>query len=321
VSQKARKRAAAVALVALIAGGALAYGQVSGTFAIFIAETENPNTAALGSWIPPPTLTSTALNGSPYATEHLVWVSGNSTVMPGAAANPVTGQALLYADGGSAAAAVCPAAGSGSYASFIPSPVLTATSTTSDVTGTQVPDWWCWELQSTSTSATTSGAWTSDYEAYTSVQSKRLFVATGYSQNNTGGTLDKFENGDQIVLTFNQNRGPIGAGNGTVFVRACNTNVILISTVAIGSCATVPTIGQVTGQTVGTNRNCTTSTSAGNGTTTLTITLASCGGNSSIGAGTATFTPTGTGLAATAGTNLCSSGAAPNCTATTATRF
>jgi len=321
VSQKARKRAAAVALVALIAGGALAYGQVSGTFAIFNAETENPNSAALGSWIPPPTLTSTALNGSPYATEHLVWVSGNSTVMPGAAANPVTGQALLYADGGSAAAAVCPAAGSGSYASFTPSPVLTATSTTSDVTGTNVPDWWCWELQSTSTSATTSGAWTSDYKAFTSAQSKRLFVLTGFSQNNTGGTLDKAENGDQIVLTFNQNRGVIGAGNGTVNVRICNTGTILVSTAAIGSCAVTPNIGAITGQTISTNRNCTGSTTTGNGTTTLTITLVACGGNSSVGAGTATFTVTGTGLAATAGTNLCSSTSAPDCRATTTTRY
>lgn len=320
MSQKARKRAAAIALVALIAGGALAYGQVSGTFAIFIAETENPNSAALGSWIPPPTLTSTALNGSPYATEHLVWVSGNSTVMPGAAANPVTGQALLYADGGSAAAAVCPAAGSGSYASFTPSPVLTATSTTSDVTGTNVTDWWCWELQSTSAGANTSGNWTSDYKAYTSVQSQRLFVLTGVSQNNTGGTLNKVENGDQLVLTFNQNRGPIGAGNGTVYVRICNTGRILVSTAAIGGCAVTPNIGTITGQTISTNRSCT-ATSAGNGTTTLTITLAACGGNSSVGAGTATFTPTGTGLAATAGTNLCSSTSAPDCRATTTTRF
>ena len=52
MSQKARNWAAAAASIALLAGGALAYGQVSGTFAIFTAETENPNSTFNGSWIP-----------------------------------------------------------------------------------------------------------------------------------------------------------------------------------------------------------------------------------------------------------------------------
>ena len=192
---------------------------------------------------------------------------------------------------------------------------------TADLTGTNVPDWWCWEIVSTSAAATTSGVWTSDPKAFTTAQAREIFVLTGFSQNNTGGTLDKAENGDQIVLTFNQNRGPIGAGNGAVNVRICNTGTILVSTAAIASCAATPNIGSITGQTISTNRSCNGSTTAGNGTTTLTITLAACGGNSTIGAGTATFAVTGTGLAATSGTNLLLERRGTQCRATTTTQF
>jgi hypothetical protein len=318
VSPKARRRAAAVALVALIAGGALAFGQFSGTFAIFTAETENPNSAALGSWIPPPTPGGATLNNSsPYATEHLPWTSGFSTVMPGAAPNPVSGQTIYYADGGTGASASCPAAGNVAYTSFA---TVANNITTDDVTGTNLTHWWCWEVQSTSTSATTSGSWTSDPKLFAA--GLRLFVLTAFDEHNVA-TANSLRNTDQIILTFNQNRGAIGggAGNGNVDVRVCNTGKILVSTAATANCNATPNIGTITGQTVGTSTTCNTSTTAGNGTTTLTITLGGCGSNSAIGAGTATFTPTGTGLVATAGTNLCSSGAAPNCTATTTDRF
>lgn len=319
MSRKARRRAAAAALVLLVIGGTLAFGQISGTFAIFQAETENQTGVFQGSWIPAATLTSTALNNvSPYATEHLVWTSGSNTVMPGGGSNPVSGQTIYYADGGVGnGAATCPAAGSGSYTSFT---TTTFNAGTADLTGTNLSHWWCWEIVSTSTSATTSGSWTSDLKAFTTAQAREIFVLTAFDQHNVN-TANSLRNTDQIILTFNQNRGPIGAGNGTVNVDVCNTGTILISTAAIANCAATPNIGKITGQTVGSNRTCNTSTTAGNGTTALTITLANCTGNAAIGAGTATFTPTGTGIQSSGGTNLCSSTSAPACTATTTNRF
>ena len=171
---------------------------------------------------------------------------------------------------------------------------------------------------STSAAATTSGTWTSGVATFTA---RQLFVTATFDQHNVT-TANTARNGDQIVLTFNQNRGAWNGGNGTADVRFCNTGRVQISTTN-PACGATTNFGVITGQTVGTNMTCNTSTTAGNGTTTLTITLAGCsgGGTSAIGAGTATFTPTGTALPATAGTNLCSSAAAPVCTATTTDRF
>ena len=303
---KARRWAAAAALLLLVAGGALAYGQVSGTFAIFTAETENQNVKANGSWIPPASGTSSAANGSPYSTIHLAWTSGHSAAAP--SPNPVTGQTIYYADGGAGTTASC-----GSYGSFS---TQTNVATTSDVTGTNVPDWWCFEVFSTSAAATTSGTWTSDVVTFTP---RQLFVISTFDQHNVTFT-GSARTGDQIILTFNQNRGAWNGGNGTADVRFCTTGRVQISTTN-PACGTTPNFGVITGQTVSANTTCNTSTTAGNGTTTLTITLAGCTANATIGAGTATFTPTGTALPATAGTNLCSSAAAPTCTATTTDHF
>ena len=307
MNRKARRWAAAAALILLVAGGALAFGQLSGTFAIFNAETENQNAVFNGSWIPAPSGGTSSLNGSPYATEHLAWASGHSAATP--SPNPVTGQTIYYADGGTGASASC-----GTYGAFS---TTTAAATTADVTGTNLSHWWCFEVYSTSAAATTSGTWTSGVTTFSAV---RIFVVTAFDQHNVT-TTNTARNGDQIVLTFNQNRGAWNGGNGAALVRFCNTGKILISTSATTCATTAPNLGTITGQTVATSMTCNTSTTAGNGTTTLTITLAGCSSTSNIGAGTATFTPTGTALAASAGTNLCASTSAPACTATTTDRF
>jgi hypothetical protein len=288
VNRRARKWAAAAALLALVAGGALAFGQLSGTFAIFTADTENPNSAFTAGWIPPPSTPSSSNNGSPYATEHLAWTSGNSTVMP-SGSNPVTGQALLYADGGASTtgSAGCPSAGSGSYSAFS---TPAANATTADVTGNNVSQWWCFEVQSTS-----GGPWTSDFVTF---PGRRIFAATSVALNNKAGqTLGTMENGDTIVITYNQNL----SFSGGITVISCTAGNILIGASA---CGTTPTIGTITGVGVAHSRPFNgPSTTAGNGTTTLTITLAGSAATTTI-TGTGTFTP-GTGVTSSGAQNIC----------------
>jgi hypothetical protein len=301
VSRKARNWAAAAAFVLLAAGGALTFGQVSGTFALFNAETKNPNAAFTGSWIPPLSAATSVAAGSPYSQSTLSWTVGT---IP-SSGNPITGYQLQYADGGSGGSASC-----GSYSNFS-NPGSSPTS----VTGSNTTDWWCFQLWATSATV-----WTSNTITFTP---SRLFVTTGYDQHNVTTTRTAVTN-DQIVLTYNENRGAIGGGNGSVNVRFCTTgtDAILISTATISSCGTTPNIGRVTGQTFGTTQTCNTSTTAGNGTTTLTITLKNCTSTSvTVSFGTATFESTGTGIASSGGTNVCESTAAPVCTASTTNRF
>ena len=311
MSRKARIRAAVVAAVALAIGLLFATGTIQGVFASFSAETENPGSAFAGGWIPAPTPTSTSIGGAANSTVTLNWTSGYSAVA-GSPGNHISGQQLQRADGGSGASASCGAYGNTGAA------LGQAIVTTTDIPTTiAAPNWLCYQMVSTTTLPDT---WFTS-AAFTAT---RLFVATGLNQVDGSGTATNVVGTtDQIVITFNQNRGAIGAGNGTVNVRICTTPLIIISTAAIGSCATnAGNIGYINGQTVSQNRTCNTSTTAGNGTTTLTITLANCTGTANIGAGTATFNPSGTGLAAASGTNLCSSAANPNCViATTVTRY
>jgi hypothetical protein len=309
-----RRWVAVGALLLLVAGGALAYGQVSGTFAIFTAETENQNALAKGSWIPVPSgATSTNPTASPWITEHLAWTSGNSTASP--SPNPVTGQTILYASGGSGTSASCPSIGS--YTSF---KTEAANATTDNLTGSDVDNWWCFAVYSTSASGTTSGSWTSGSVTFTA---RRIFRATGLSQNDGSGTgTDIVGNTDMIVLTFNQN----ATLTGTIHVRVCNANDnILIGTNTINNCNATPNIGTLAGQTESANLTCNTSSVSGSGTTTLTITINGCGtfGTSNVGAGTSSFTPASTGEAITSasGSELCTSASAPDCTPSTTSRF
>lgn len=313
MSPRARKWAAAAALVMLLAGVTLAFGQVTGTFAVFTADTENPNAVAAGGWIPTPTNAASSLSGSPWSTEHLTWTTASGVNPPNP--NRVTGTTVLYADGGagSNSSASCPTTASG-YTSF-----STGLSSGANVTGSNTNDWWCFAIESTSTTA---GSWTtSDIATFTA---QEIFLATSLDEHNVT-TADTARTNDQIVLGFNQDIGTVG----NMDIRFCSgtatTAKILLSTAATGSCSSTPNIGTLSGQSVGTAMTCNTSTSTGSGTTTWTITLKGCSGlgTSAIGAGTASFTPAAAGatLKSASGTTMCTSGASPDCTPSTTDRF
>jgi hypothetical protein len=62
----------------LLVGAALAAGQVTGTFAIFNADTESPNATAAGGWIPAPSGLSSSVGGGSNDQAQLSWTSGHS---------------------------------------------------------------------------------------------------------------------------------------------------------------------------------------------------------------------------------------------------
>jgi len=204
VSPKARTRAAAAALVLLAAGSTLAFGQVTGTFAVFNAVSENQNNVLDGGWVPKPSGTSSAAaTTSPYSTANLSWTPGANP--------PVTSQTLMYHDGGSGASASCPAGAN-----------------SASVAGTDTADWWCFEINSVD------GNWTTDYVTFPGV---RIFVPTSVALAN--GTLAGYSyNGDTIAITFNQPP----SNPGTVDVQVCTSGVIQIGSSTCGSGGSYGTI-------------------------------------------------------------------------------
>ncbi|MGH2933329.1 MAG: hypothetical protein ACRDL2_02270 [Gaiellaceae bacterium] len=275
-----RRRVAVGAAVLLTTGYALATGGVPGVAAIFTAETANPNAVAAGGWIPGPSALSDIVGGAANDQRTLAWTSGASASSP--SPNPVTGQTILAADGGSGGAASCgtyttlatPAAGDTAYA---------------DSAGTAA-DWWCYEVMSTS-----SGSWTSDVATFTPI---RLFVPLSVALANGGSYPGQSENDDTITITYNQDVSV----SGNVAVHVCKR----FSTITIGSgCSGSPSIGTVTGVTVSTNNGYTGSTIDVSGPT-ITITLQNQGGRSDVSGGTS-FLASGSKVTAAAdGTNVCS---------------
>jgi hypothetical protein len=311
VNRKARRWAAAAALLLLVAGGALAFGQVTGTFAIFTAETQNSSGVAVGSWIPTPSGATSALpTTSPYSTLSLAWTSGNSAATP--TPNPVTGQSILYADGGSGASASC-----GSYSAFS---TTTAAATTATPTGTNLTDWWCFEVQSTSTSATTSGSWTSDVATFTP---RRILVPTTVVIANGGGTANRIDNGDTITITFNQ---PVNLPGGTQRICAVNTGVLILGD-STGACAAgdAYTIARITGLTIS-------RTLTGNGlsetvsqptTSEIKVQVTSSPGTNTnvTGVTSSTLVASASVTAVTGSVPACNSTSAPNCAPTPSGAF
>jgi hypothetical protein len=311
VSPQARKWAAAAALVLLLFGATLAFGQVTGTFAIFTADAENPNTLAAGGWIPTPTNAVSSNSATPWSTEHLTWTTASGVNPPNP--NRVTGTTVLYADGGAGSngSASCPTTASG-YTSF-----STGLASGANVTGTNTADWWCFAVESTSTTA---GTWTtSDIAAFTA---REIFYASGFDEHNVTGTHTA-ETNDQIILTFNQKVGTVG----NMDIRFCSgtatTAKILVSTATTASCNSTPNVGTISGQQITTAMTCYTSTSTGSNSTTWTITLKNCTSTSAVAAGTASFTPAAAGatIKSASGTTMCTATAAPDCTPSTTDRF
>ena len=262
---EARRWVAAAALLVLVAGGALAYGQVSGTFALFTAETKNPNAVFQGSWIPQIQSTTSALvtSGS-YNQVQLSWSTGTNPP----SGNPITGYSVEYADGLSGASASCQ-----SYGAF-----STPASSPTSVTGTNISDWWCFRIHATSATV-----WTSPTVAFTPL---RILVPTSVTLNNKAGqTVGTMEAGDTITVNYNQ----AVSVSGTVTVNSC-ANTIVIG----GACGASGSIGTITGfTTIAHFRTFANSTIGGSGTATLTITLA--GNQTTTVTGGGTFTA-GTGV-------------------------
>ena len=265
-------------MLGLLAGGALAFGQLSGTFAVFNAASENQGNLLVGGWVPEPSGTNSAPPTSdPYSAAMLSWTPGANP--------PVTSQTLQYADGGSGSNASCPSAGSASYGAFS---TPAAGSNSASVTGNDISDWWCFEINSTD------GNWTTDYVTFPAV---RIFVPISVVLGDGGGTPGQSENGDTITITYNQDVSV----KGTVAVHVCHKQNLI----TIGSgCTGTPSIGEITGVSVDTNNSYTGSTIDVSGPT-ITITLQNQSGLSTVSGGGA-FIATGSKVTAAAdGTNVC----------------
>ena len=284
MTRKARTWAAAAALLLLASGGALAFGKVTGTLAIFNAVSENQNNVLVGGWVPKPSGTgSSASTSSPYSTANLTWTPGANP--------PVTSQTLKYADGGSGSSASCPSAGSGSYGAFS---TPAAGSNSASVTGNNIADWWCFEINSVD------GNWTTDFVTFPGV---RLFVPTSIVFGPTGTTSGQADNGDTITITANQT---LPGSPGTIPVVVCSSGRIEIWSSA---CGTAGSIGEITGLTITSNVSFPNSSTSVSGST-FTITL---GGGSTRDpvSGTGSFTAgpvavSGSGQQACTATPACS---------------
>jgi hypothetical protein len=201
---------AVAATLFLVAGGVLAFGQVSGTFAIFTADAENPGNLAAGGWVPPPTGLSDVVTGGNNNKVELDWTSGSQASQPNP--NPVTGQELDIADGGSGASASC-----GAYTEVS---TYGANKSTVNDGGTGVPtaDWWCYQMVST-----TDGTWTSS-AAFPPFQ---LLVPLSVTFSGDGDGI--LESGETITITFNQPvaSSSLSIGSGICQVKGNSGSVIL----------------------------------------------------------------------------------------------
>jgi hypothetical protein len=248
---KIRDRLAVGSLLLLIAGAILAGGRLTGTFALFTAETENPDAAFAGGWIPPPTDLSDSVTAASNQKVELDWTSGAGTTPP--SPNPVTGQELDIADGGSGSTPSC-----GTYSAVA---TYGKNKTTVNDGGTGVPtaDWWCYQMVSTS-----GGAWTSSAE-FPPIQIL-VPVSIVFSGDGDG----QLESGETITITFNQ---PVSSS------IAINSGICQVkpSTVVLGfsgTCAASATysIGKITGTTVNATGSTTASVGVSGSVVTITAT-------------------------------------------------
>jgi hypothetical protein len=299
VSTRARSRAAAAAVVALVAGIVLAGGQVTGAFALFTGETQNQSSTFSGGWIPAPSGASSATAGSPYSQVTLTWTSGSTTTMPNGNPNPVTGQTIQYANGGGGGSASC-----GSYGSF---KTESAGTTSDSVTGSDIASWWCFQVYSTS-----AGPWTSAAVVFTP---RRLFVpsAAVTLTDAGGGHVNFSENGDRIAIPYNQTPTNVAS----LAVQVCSNGSIYIGAAA---CSGTPSVGLITGMSINSTVSYPSSTGSVAGST-LTITLG--GANNGVSGrtqvqGTGSFT-SGSGVTSTGGQNACT--ASPTCSVSTSGDF
>lgn len=312
MSPRARNRAAAAALVALVAGIVLAGGQVTGAFALFTSETQNQSSTFSGGWIPAPSSLSDSITGGSNGTISLSWTSGSSTTMPNGNSNPVTAQQLQIADGGGGGSASC-----GSYGNEGSQLGAAVTSTTDNLGSVPAANWLCYQMVSKS-GVGGAGPWTSS----ATFPAIRLLVPVSIAFAEHGGHAGSIENTDTITITYNQN---ISQSPSSIRVCTFATSILLGDT--SGGCTGVgdgTSIGKVTSLTIGASLDFKTSSTSVSGAV-LTITL---GGenNGTTGrttvSGTGTFTPAGTGVTSSpGGINVCTSTSGPTCTVSTSGSF
>lgn len=267
MTHQARIWAATAASILLVAGGVLAYGQTSGTFALFTADTQNPSAVFQGGWVAGPTGFNTPVasgNG-----EYFTWTVGNHGVAAqevyfadqGSTSN-CTGASYsnsLYSGGTALGAGVASIDGAGS-------------GTSSNVPAANQGDYICYRIRSTN------NAWYADSNVGTAVQVG--LVPTSFASN-AGGTIDKHTT---FTINFNHPISYTGAGTITITTSA--------------STLTLPGIATVSG-TFTSSISCSTAVTPGASSLVLAV---NCGGNTNTTAsGTGQYTATGSNVTSTIG--------------------
>jgi hypothetical protein len=272
--------AAAAASLALIAGGGLAYGQLSGTFAIFTAETENQGAVFQGGWVSAATgLSAPQASGNG---EYFTWTVGS---------NGVTAQEVYFADqgttsnctGASYTHATTGAAGANALSSGATSVDGANAGTSDDVPAANVGDYICYQIRSTH------GVWWTPANIGSAVQVGLVPLSIAFSAPGSGSMVTN----NTFTIVFNHN---FTYSSGTINVVATLGNPGTLS---------FPGIGSVSGGNITKGGSCNASTVSGTGTTTMTIKLSGCptGGNkiAVVAGGTGTYTASGTNVASTIG--------------------
>jgi hypothetical protein len=305
VSRRARIRAAAAASVALVVGLLLASGVVPNTFSLWEAEATNAGSVYAGGWIPAPAgAHAPTIGGASNSTVTLSWTTaGGSAAEPNP--NPVTGQQLQIADGGSGASASC-----GTYGNEGSALTATATSTTDSGGSVPAADWWCYQMISTSATS-----WTSNPTTFTPT---RLLVPT--SVQFVGNANGKIDSGEQIVITFNQSVGAssVPINNGICQVKGATTATSSLIIGYSGTCGpgSSYSIGKVTNILQGPTGGFTASVSASGAQVTVTATNK----GTTVGTG-GTFVAASSVTASSGSPAACTSGSGPTCTVTPSGAF
>lgn len=234
MNHQVRRTAGVLAAIALLGGLVLAVGTVTGTLAVFSADAGNMNGVVAGGWIPAPSGLSDSVTGAMNDQLQLSWTSGASAAQP--SPNPVSGQQLQIADGGSGATASC-----GAYGNEGSALSAAATSVTDGGGSVPVANWHCYQMVSLS-----SGSWTASAE----FPAIRLLVPISVVFGGNGN--GKFESGETITITYNQDVAAPSINKGVCQVKGTSANgVIVIGFTGTCSASAGYGIGKITGITVG----------------------------------------------------------------------
>ena len=285
---RALGRAAASPRIFVLAALLFVVGTVGGTAAEFSAESQHAATFA-GGWIGAP-------GGLSVPT-----VRGNGAMLSWTtpATHGATSQAVYGTNFGTTRPANCSTA---TYAtSFVTGLGTAAVTATADRGGGDGGDWICYQVRGVH------GSWYSGASFSGPLQVG--LVPLSLSVGDTGNS--KFDQGDSVGVTYNQN--VTYTGNVVVCTFTNGTLLLGDTTTGNASCGAAtdtPTIGKITGLTIGSANSCAATAVAGSGTTTLTVTAGSCGAGNN---GRVSISGSGT-LDGSGSAPLSSAGSAAACT-------